>query len=66
MSAWIAGGGRKTAGEDAAFEEAANFPFDVRRNGLTVPIRLPRQLQIGYQPFRHDLIRGVRSGRRLR
>jgi hypothetical protein len=50
-SACIAGGARTTAGEDAAFEEAANFPFDVRRNGLTVPIRLPRQLQIGCQPF---------------
>jgi hypothetical protein len=33
MSACIAVGARKTAGEDAAFEEAAKFPFDVRRNG---------------------------------
>ena len=54
----VAVGARKTAGEDAAFEEAAKFAFDVRRNGIAVPILLPRQLQIRGQPFLHDLIQG--------
>jgi len=42
MSACIAVGARKTAGEDAAFQEATKFPFDVRRNGVAIPILLPR------------------------
>ncbi len=47
MTPGVAVGARKTESEDTAFEEAATFPFDVRRNGVTVPILLPRQLQIG-------------------
>ena len=42
MAACIAVGARKTAGKDAAFEEATKFPFDVRRNGVAVPILFPR------------------------
>ena len=49
MTAGVAVGACKSAGEDAAFEEAAKFPFDVRRNGVAVPILFPRHLQIGGQ-----------------
>ena len=75
VTACVAVGVRKTAGEDATFEEAAKFALDVRRNGIAVPILLPRQLQRGCQPFLHDLIQGRalrtatavgRAGARLR
>jgi len=75
VTAGIAVGARKAAGEDAAFQEAAKFAFDVRRNGIAVPILLARQLQIGRQPFLHHLIQGRalrtppavgRAGARLR
>jgi hypothetical protein len=41
-------GAGKSMGQDAAFEVAAKFPFDVGRHGIVVPA-LARQAQVGLE-----------------